>query len=174
MAARLDAALGQVRGEQVRVGRPNDEEVPDGLAARRNRRKAEIADTLQRFEVPSRDCPPLVVPALEQRQLAEQDDRLNRVEARREPLRLVLVLLAAARARAARAPRSASSSLVGDDRSGVAHRAEVLRRVEAERRGEPARPGAKPVPDGARRLAGVLDQREPERPERGRMSASCP
>ena len=66
--------------------------------------------------------------------------------------------------------RSASAAVgelvvVGDERSGVPHRAEVLRRVEAERRREPARPGAKPVPDGARRLAGVLDQRQAERSE---------
>ena len=55
--------------------------------------------------------------------------------------------------------------MVRDERSGVPHGAEVLRRVEAERRREPACPGAKPIPGGARRLAGVLDEREAERPE---------
>ena len=57
--------------------------------------------------------------------------------------------------------RSASTASSGDERAGVAHRAEVLARVEAEGRRDADRAGAEAVALGAVRLAGVLDDVEP-------------
>ena len=60
--------------------------------------------------------------------------------------------------------------LIGDEGSRITHPAEVLRRIEAECPREPDASGPKPISNGARRLAGVLDEREAERSEPAHVS----
>ena len=71
---------------------------------------------------------------------------------------------------AERANRLGEARVVRGERAGVAHRSEILRRVEAERAREPGGAGAEAVALGPVRLAGILDDREPglvgERPQR--------
>src|SRR3970040_881561 len=104
--------------------------------------------------------PSFRVPAVEERQLVEEDERLDRVEPRSVALEVVTVLPPLA-VLAERAYGVGEAGVVGHDRSGVTPGAEVLRRVEAERGGEPGRSGPDVLPLGTVRLAGVLDEREP-------------
>ena len=62
--------------------------------------------------------------------------------------------------------RSASVRVVDRDQAAVAEREEVLRREEAEGRGDARRDAAR-----AERLRGVLDHRQPEAAEVGRRTA---
>ena len=60
--------------------------------------------------------------------------------------------------------------VVGDQRSGIPHRAEVLGRIEAERPRPPRRPGTRGLAGCAVCLAGVLDKLEVAVPSEGGQS----
>src|SRR6266576_941973 len=126
-----DPALGEEPRQRLRFLRSDHEEVPDGLAPSGDRREAKVADTRKPISVERCGLPPLVVPALEVRQLLQQDERLDRVEPCRVADQVVLVL--------ARLSMLAQGSdarrkrlVVRRERAGVAYRSQVLSRVEAE------------------------------------------
>src|SRR6185312_12511059 len=92
-------------------------------------------------------------------ELVRQNQRLDRVEPRGVADALVQVALALpVLAQAARA--GGDGRVVRDERSCVAHRAEVLARVEAERRCAADGAGAKTSAPRTVRLAGVFDDRQ--------------
>lgn len=72
-----DPSLSKEVREALRLGRSHDEEVPDRVAALRNRRKSEIADPGERFGVHPSSSPALDSPAVEARELVEEDERLD-------------------------------------------------------------------------------------------------
>src|SRR6478672_11425475 len=130
--------------------------MPDGLASYRDGRHLEVADIPERLRVPRSDGTALLVPAVEQCELSQQNDRLNRVEARGPPFALVSVFRGLA-VFAEGAENRGEVFVARDDRSGVAHRPEVLRGIEAERCGESPSACAASVAPCAVRLRGILD-----------------
>ena len=84
-------------------------------------------------EVHGGDRTPLVVPAVEQRELPRQHGRLDRVEPRR-PADLVVVVLPVLTVLTQRPDARRRASGRRHERAGVAHRTEVLAGIEAERR----------------------------------------
>ena len=83
MASRGDAPIFEKHGESISRGRTHYVEVPRGHAALDYGGKDEIADTCECLTVESSSVSALLVPLVEQRELVLQDDRLDRVEARR-------------------------------------------------------------------------------------------
>ncbi len=67
--------------------------MPDWVAARRDRRQTQVAHALERIRVELRGRPALARPLVEVRELMEQDDRLDRVEAGGVALESAAVLL---------------------------------------------------------------------------------
>ena len=103
---------------------------------------------------------PLAVPAVEERQLSEQNDRLDRVETRRPAFDLVDVLASLA-VLPERSDASSERLVVRHQGAGVSEGAEVLAGIEAERVGEPGRARGDAVAARAVRLACVLEDHEP-------------
>ncbi len=95
----------------------------------------------------------------ELRQPGPEDRRLQLVEA---AVHAALVVVVAARLPAVAEPAQAigERAIVGGDRAAVAQRAQVLGRVEAERRGGRAAADRPTIGRGQVRLTGVLDDRE--------------
>src|SRR3954469_16685937 len=85
-------ALCKECAERFRIGRPDNEEMPRWLTRGCNRRQDEVSDAFQFLEIDLCNGFALSVPSGEQRQLVEQDDRLDRVETRSVPLEVVMVL----------------------------------------------------------------------------------
>ena len=170
VAPAADPPRAQGLGERRRLGGADDVEVPDRFAAGRDRRQAKVADALELGAVVGRGGAPLVVPGVEQRQLAQRARAPGSSRAGPCSPRRRARTSGSARARGARPPVATSSASRGHERSGVAERAQVLARVEAEGRGATGGARPDPVALGAVRLAGVLDDREPvplgERAER--------
>src|SRR5688572_30761504 len=133
-----DAVCPKVLGELVTPCGANDEEVPDRRDGLRHGWEEQIADADQRLAVEPRRRTPLRVPLLEVRQLVQERDRLDRVEARRPPRNLVAVLLPLS-VLAKRDDAIGELVVVCRERAGVADRAEVLAGVEAEGGREPDR-----------------------------------
>ncbi len=129
--------------------------MPD-LAAVARIRQDEVADTRERLRVEVGGATALLVPLVEERQLAKENERLDRVESRGPADRVVLVLR---RCPCSRSERTlvGEFGVVGDERACVSHRAEILPRVEAERAGGPSCAGAHAVARRSVRLTGVLD-----------------
>src|SRR5918997_992969 len=99
---------------------------------------------------------PAVRPAVEVRELHAQDAGLQLVQARVVADQLERLLVARA-VEAQRAQRLVQLGGVGGDGAAVAERADVLRRVEGERRDRPERPRAAAVRQArAGGLGGVL------------------
>src|SRR5688572_14876323 len=121
VASRSDSLLAQVGGQLGGLRGANDVEMPDGIAPRRDRRKTQIADALESLCVPARDGAPFLVPTVEQGELPEQDDRLDRVEPGRPALVVVLVLRPLAML-PERADLRGEPVVVGDERPGIAER----------------------------------------------------
>ncbi len=142
--------------------------MPDRVAVRGDGRQVDVADALQGLGVQRRGRAALVVPAVQQRQLVREHDRLDRVEPRREADQLVVVLRALA-VLAERLDARHDLLVVGDERSRVAEGAEVLARIEAEGGREAELTGGDAVACRAVGLAGVLDDRQAELDQRAHV-----
>jgi hypothetical protein len=80
-----DRAPAEEAAEPVRVAGADNVEVPDRLALGQGRRQEQIADPRQVLLVEASGRLPLLVPGVQQRELSQEGDRLDRVEARGEP-----------------------------------------------------------------------------------------
>src|SRR5919106_6667221 len=114
--------------------------MPDGVAGVGRDREDEVADAGQMLVVEACGVAPGLVPAIQQPQLAQEDSRLDRVEPRRVALVRMLVLAQLA-VLAERPHLRREITIARDERTGVAERAEILRRVEAERGAAADSPG---------------------------------
>ena len=126
----------------------------------------------QRRAIARRQRAPPAGPAGEARQPRAQDGRLHLVEPRVDAR--LLVMVAVGLAAVAQPPDPVGErAIVGDDRAAIAERAEILRRIEAERAGDADR--ADRPPGGRRevRLAAVFDDRELVRAPRSPRSPPC-
>jgi hypothetical protein len=132
VAARFDATVCEEGSQTLRLRDAHDEQMPNRLASLRLRRKPHSVESGECLRVVRGRRSALLVPPVQERKLLEQDDRLERVQAGGVPDVLVVVLICFAVA-AERANPVGEVTVVGDERSGVTHRTEVLRRIEAER-----------------------------------------
>ena len=159
MATCGDASGTQIVGQGIWIGGANDVEVPDGIAAGGHVGQRQIADAGERLRQRASCGAPFLVPAVEQPQLQLEHDRLDRVEPSRVALE-IMVILPPLPVFAERANRLGEARVARGERAGVAHRSEVLGRIEAERGRKPGGTGAEAVALGPVRLAGILDDRE--------------
>ena len=172
--ARRDPARGQELRQLLGLARPDHVQVPDRVAALRDRReRAGRRCRRARAVVEARRAATRVVPRVEVRQLVAEHDRLQGVHAGGEAGGHVPVLLGLA-VLAKRAHAVGELEVVGDERARVAHRAEILRGVEAERRGVAPGAGAQAVAVGAVRLARVLEHPQPVASARSARARACP
>src|SRR5581483_3457612 len=129
------------------------------MAAAWNGRQNEITDPCQLLAVSPRCLPPRLVPLIQKRKLVSQNRSLDRVEPRRIADHVVVVLQPLSML-AQRANLLRKSLVVGNEGAGIAERAEVLSRIEAECRRNTNLAGAHAVPICAMGLARILDDRK--------------
>src|SRR6266516_2800262 len=152
-----DPPLGEESVQALRVSCPDNVEVPDRRTVGRGGRQEQIADALERGIIEAGCVAPLLVPPVEQGQLMQEHDGLDRVEAGGKAFDLVPVLRSLT-VLAQRAHARAEIVAGADEGACVSHRAEVLARIEAEGGRETRRAGPAPVSLGAVCLTGVLDE----------------
>src|SRR5262249_30131411 len=154
-----DAAAAEERAESRGVRSSDRIDVPHVRRAGDGNGEFEVADVGECLAVEHGCLPPLLVPLVEQRELAQEDERLKSVQAR--PVADVLGAVAARLTVLAERLRAASRlRVVEDECPGVPHGSEILRGVEAEGRGGAHGAGTDAVSLGAVRLACVLEQLE--------------
>src|SRR3954447_533573 len=148
----------QLADDLVAVGHAYDVQMKDVLVAGQRARRRHRRQVGQELVVAPGGRAAGVVPARQPLQFRVQHHRLQRVQARIEPqLRVVVLHLAAV---IAQRPELGGQLVgVGGHRARVAVSAEILPRVEAGARGQPAGPRGAAVPPRPLRLGGVLDDR---------------
>ncbi len=154
-----DPSLGEECAEPLRIRCPDHVQVPDGLAARGHGRRADVAGPLERLGVEARRGTPLLVPAVQERQLPDQGKRLDGVEAGRVADQVVPVLRPLA-VLPQRSDALGQRLVVRDERACVAECAQVLGGIEAERTCARRGAGSEAVSARAVRLGGVFQHEQ--------------
>src|SRR6266498_2583545 len=122
---RSDTARGEVFCKAGRVRDLDYVYVPYRFAAVGYRRAGDVANSVQRLAVRCGKGPPLLVPSVEKRQLVRERDRLDCVQPCRPSL-LVMHVLRTLPVLAQGDDAFGNLAVVGDERAGVTHRAEIL------------------------------------------------
>src|SRR5947209_18006490 len=154
----VDPAIAEHAADGVSSLRPDDELVVNVNATGGDERRRHIGRA-QGVAVRCRDRAPSLVFTIEMTELHAEDRRLQLVEAAVPSTRFAhIALLPAVLAQEPDAFRD--RRIAGHDHTAVADRAEVLRRIEAERRSRSKRTGAPAGDRRSVRLRAILDHHE--------------
>src|SRR5688572_30224572 len=148
-------ARAQMRTQRIPLRRPDDGEVRDIICSG-HWRDADLRMT-DGLGVRVVDLAPAGILAVQRGQFREQVRRLDLVQPAVASARHADAVLAAPAVLPQRARTLGDRPIACNDRTAIAKRAEVLRRIEAEACGLPERAGARAVTLRAMRLCAILE-----------------